>query len=243
MSDIASHRYLSVILPLRYPHLMKSRRIKILILSSWIYMPLVCASMFAVYGHGNDGIDRSQCSILNALPQWYFFGLLLPHLLIPNVMSKVLYIRIMYVASKQESKIFAERMLYSTGTISKREAKASKLMAKIVFLFAVCWSPYLILNTVIFILEYDTPDWMFHTLELSKVLMLANSCMTPIIYFWKNRDFRRAMGRCMKCQHNNWEVASFAHGSTIEHSDGGQMGVIVKQRENAVLADCTVTDV
>ena len=228
--------------PLRYRELVKPRRIRLIILAIWIYMPLASIAMFAVYGKGTDGIDKSPCSLLNTLPAWFFFGLLFPHLLIPAVISKVLYIRIMYVAWRQESKIYAERCLHSKGIMSKREAKAAKMMAKIVFLFTVCYSPYLIFHICIYIMEFSTPDWLFHAMELSKILMLTNSCMSPIIYFWKNRDFRRALGQCMPCYSNDQPMPMGSPSRTTNHNGELSLNIISKHRRSTVHAQYANTD-
>ena len=217
---IAVDRYLAVLKPLHYKQWMKPKRVRVILAVIWLYVPFISASLFLIYGKNTEELDILPCSLLNAMPSWFFFSLLLPHLLIPAVISKVLYIRIMYVAWKQESKIFAERMAYSTG-VSKREAKAAKMMAKIVTLFTVCWSPYLICHVAIYILAFDTPFWLYELLEFSKILMLANSCMSPIIYYWKNNDFRRAMGLCTQCTQDEKYLSnstSANRGSVANHS-------------------------
>ena len=189
---VSIDRYIAVLHPLRYKEVMTSSHIKIGIASLWIYMSLAALSVFYVYNNNTIIYFDATCSMLNVIPRWYFFGLILPHMIIPNIGSKILYGRMVYAAWKQQSKIYAQQLAGKTG-ISKKEAKATKMMSIILTIFALCWFPYLIMHICIYCIGEDTPAWLYVALEFSKILMLSNSFMNPVIYFWKNPDLRHAL--------------------------------------------------
>lgn len=64
--------------------------------------------------------------------------------------------------------------------------------------FSLCWLPYFIVACaqIFKFLENSSPT----IYKAAFSLAMANSGMNPIIYAWKNTNFRRAFGRLLKCK-------------------------------------------
>lgn len=64
--------------------------------------------------------------------------------------------------------------------------------------FSVCWLPYFIVACIqIFSLfDYNSP----HLYKGAFSLAMANSGMNPLIYAWKNKNFRRAFALLLRCK-------------------------------------------
>ena len=210
---VSVDRYYAVIHPLTYRTKVTYKRAHVCIVGIWIYILLVSLSMFPVYGQDLSKYYKISCSLLNLIPKWYFFGLIMPHMLIPNILSKLLYCKILYVARKQADKIYKEnlRILGENGV--RREDKATKTMAIILVFFILCWAPYTVLHIVIYSIGYSSPDWLYDMLEAAKVLSASNSVINPLVYVWRNRDFRQALKGCCHVTHNRVEP-----GDNISHS-------------------------
>ena len=196
---ISIDRYIAVLHPLRYRDWMTLHHIKIAIATLWIYISVVSLSVFGVYDKNTIIYTDDTCSLLNVIPRWYFLGLILPHMMIPNIGSKILYGRMIYVAWKHQCQIYAEQVAHKAG-ISKKEQKATKMMSIILTTFVLCWSPYLIMHIVIYSMGDDSPSWLYNALDYGKILMLSNSYMNPVIYFWKNPDLRKALSALCGCK-------------------------------------------
>ncbi|XP_018573233.1 5-hydroxytryptamine receptor 4-like [Anoplophora glabripennis] len=73
------------------------------------------------------------------------------------------------------------------------------VMLLILGCFTVCWLPYFVLT-----LYAKTTRRKFATLyEIFLNLAVANSSMNPLIYAWKNKNFRNAFIYLVKCQKIN----------------------------------------
>lgn len=154
-----------------------------------------------------DGISNKSCCPVkclfeNVVPMSYmvyfnFFGCVLPPLLI----MLVIYIKIFMVACKQLQRM--ELMDHSRTTL-QREIHAAKSLAMIVGIFALCWLPVHAINCVTLFhptLAKDKPKWV---MNVAILLSHANSVVNPIVYAYRNRDFRysfhRIISRYVLCQ-------------------------------------------
>jgi hypothetical protein len=102
----------------------------------------------------------------------------------------------------------------------------------------MCWMPYFIVAcTQIFkLLDYSSPT----VYKASFSLAMANSMMNPIIYAWKNSNFRRAFCRLLKCrspdsQEPNNSVRSNVHrkSSCMAPTHAGTLGENGTRRESS----------
>ncbi|OBS60446.1 hypothetical protein A6R68_08436 [Neotoma lepida] len=139
---------------------------------------------------GDGLMNKSCCPVkclfenvvaMNYMVYFNFFGCVLPPLLI----MLVIYIKIFMVACKQLQRM--ELMDHSRTTL-QREIHAAKSLAMIVGIFALCWLPVHAINCVtLFHPALEKPKWMKNVAIL---LSHANSVVNPIVYAYRNRDFR-----------------------------------------------------
>lgn len=186
-------RYLAIIHPFTYAVKVTHKRAGIGIVLLWIYILGASLTMIPVYGIDIEEYYKMSCSLLNLIPKWYFFGIIIPHMLIPNIISKILYCKILYVARRQANIIYNENRHIMGQNAVKKEHKATKTMAIILVLFFLCWAPYLILHIVIHSIGRSSPEVLFDALEIAKILSLSNSFINPLIYAWRNQDFRHGI--------------------------------------------------
>ncbi|KAF5911928.1 hypothetical protein HPG69_015906 [Diceros bicornis minor] len=139
-------------------------------------------------GTTNESCCLVKCLFENVVPMSYmvyfnFFGCVLPPLLI----MLVIYIKIFMVACRQLQRT---ELMDHSRTILQREIHAAKSLALIVGIFALCWLPVHAINCVTLFQPAqgkEKPKWAMNTAIL---LSHANSVVNPIVYAYRNRDFR-----------------------------------------------------
>lgn len=154
-----------------------------------------------------DGVTNESCCLVkclfeNVVPMSYmvyfnFFGCVLP----PLIIMLVIYIKIFMVACKQLQRT---ELMHHSRTTLQREIHAAKSLAMIMGIFALCWLPVHAINCVTLFqpaLAKDKPKWAMNTAIL---LSHANSVVNPIVYAYRNRDFRytfhKIISRYVLCQ-------------------------------------------
>lgn len=150
----------------------------------------------------NESCCLVKCLFENVIPMSYmvyfnFFVCVLPPLLI----MLVIYIKIFMVACRQLQR--TELMDHSRTTL-QREIHAAKSLAMIVGIFALCWLPVHAINCITLFQPArakDKPKW---AINIAILLSHANSVVNPIVYAYRNRDFRetfhRIISRYVLCQ-------------------------------------------
>lgn len=153
-------------------------------------------------GTTNESCCLVKCLFENVVPMSYmvyfnFFGCVLPPLLI----MLMIYIKIFMVACRQLQR--TELMDHSRTTL-QREIHAAKSLAMIVGIFALCWLPVHAINCVSLFQPArakDKPKW---AMNMAILLSHANSVVNPIVYVYRNRDFRytfhKIISRYVLCQ-------------------------------------------
>nr|XP_039248983.1 muscarinic acetylcholine receptor M3-like [Styela clava] len=89
----------------------------------------------------------------------------------------------------------AHRRMKRKRQLLKKEFKAARSLATVVGLFAICWLPLHILNSItLFCPGCFQPNWLK---DLAILLSHANSLVNPLLYAYKLRDFRNAFRRIL----------------------------------------------
>ncbi|XP_046945965.1 adenosine receptor A2b [Lynx rufus] len=214
---VAVDRYLAVRVPLRYKSLVTGPRARGVIAGLWVLAFGIGLTPFLGWnskdsainnctepgdGATNDSCCLVKCLFENVVPMSYmvyfnFFGCVLPPLLI----MLVIYINIFMVACKQLQRT---ELMDHSRTIIQREIHAAKSLAMIVGIFALCWLPVHAINCVTLFQPArakDKPKW---AMNMAILLSHANSVVNPIVYAYRNRDFRhtfhKIISRYVLCQ-------------------------------------------
>ncbi|KAB0366938.1 hypothetical protein FD755_020262, partial [Muntiacus reevesi] len=129
-----------------------------------------------------------RCLFENVVPMSYmvyfnFFGCVLPPLLI----MLAIYAKIFLVACRQLQRT---ELMDHSRTVLQREIHAAKSLAMIVGIFALCWLPVHAINCASLFQPTwakEKPKW---AMNIAILLSHANSAVNPIVYAYRNRDFR-----------------------------------------------------
>ncbi|ELU00858.1 hypothetical protein CAPTEDRAFT_194432 [Capitella teleta] len=147
-----------------------------------------------LFGLNNWQPDQ-VCSAITVLPKVYFINVFLLSSFIIVILVGVLNLVICAVAINK-------RKIHPSGTETqqlqmKSQYKLTKMLLVVVGVFYTCWMPYIILNMIALlgtktVLGGAIPRWFIMLLESSKLLVVINGSLNPIIYSWKLREFRKA---------------------------------------------------
>ncbi|XP_045840622.1 adenosine receptor A2b [Meles meles] len=213
---VAVDRYLAIRVPLRYKSLVTGTRARRVIAVLWVLAFGIGLTPFLGWNGKDtaanctepwDGAANASCCLVrclfeNVVPMSYmvyfnFFGCVLPPLLI----MLVIYIRIFLEACRQLQRT---ELMDHSRTVIQREMHAAKSLAVIVGIFALCWLPVHAVNCVTFFQPARSkakPKWVMNTAIL---LSHANSVVNPVVYAYRNRDFRytfhKIISRYVLCQ-------------------------------------------
>lgn len=91
--------------------------------------------------------------------------------------------------------------------------------------FTICWLPYVIVVCVQ-VISSQKPNIILYMVVLS--VAKINSGINPVIYAWKNRDFRKAFMRLLRCKNPNYRNndVKLRQVSTSSASDKKQVKTI-----------------
>lgn len=213
---VAVDRYLAIRVPLRYKSVVTGTRARGVIAVLWVLAFGIGLTPFLGWNSKDsatncteswDGTTNESCCLVkclfeNVIPMSYmvyfnFFGCVLP----PLLLMLMIYIKIFTVACRQLQRT---ELMDQSRTTLQREIHAAKSLAMIVGIFALCWLPVHAINCVSLFQPAranDKPKWAMNTAIL---LSHANSVVNPIVYAYRNRDFRytfhKIISRYVLCQ-------------------------------------------
>ncbi|KAF6092093.1 adenosine A2b receptor [Phyllostomus discolor] len=213
---VAVDRYLAIGVPLRYKSLVTGTRARGVIAVLWVLAFCIGLTPFLGWNSKDSAINCTKpsnstmnesccfmkCLFENVVPMSYmvyfnFFGCVLPPLLI----MLVIYIKIFMVACRQLQR--TEQMDHSQ-TVLQREIHAAKSLAMIVGIFALCWLPVHAINCVTLFQPAQAKNKPKWAMNMAILLSHANSVVNPIVYAYRNRDFRytfhKIISRYVLCQ-------------------------------------------
>uniref|UniRef100_A0A8B9YUB0 Adenosine receptor A2 n=1 Tax=Bos mutus grunniens TaxID=30521 RepID=A0A8B9YUB0_BOSMU len=199
---VAVDRYLAVRVPLRYKSLVTGARARGVIAALWVLAFGIGLTPFLGWNdrkiatnctEPGDAATNVSCCLIrclfeNVVPMSYmvyfnFFGCVLPPLLI----MLVIYVKIFLVACRQLQRT---ELMDHSRTVLQREIHAAKSLALIVGIFALCWLPVHTINCA----SLFQPTWAKvkpkWAINIAILLSHANSAVNPIVYAYRNRDFR-----------------------------------------------------
>uniref|UniRef100_A0A2K5PWD3 Adenosine receptor A2 n=1 Tax=Cebus imitator TaxID=2715852 RepID=A0A2K5PWD3_CEBIM len=193
---VAVDRNLTVCVPLRYKSSVTGTRARGVIAVLWVLA-------FEPWdGTTNETCCLVKCLFENVVPMSYmvyfnFFGCVLP----PPLIMLVIYIKIFMVACRQLQR--TELMNHSRTTLH-REIHAAKSLAMIVGIFPLCWLPVHAVNCVTLFQPAQGKNKPKSAMNMAILLSHANSVVNPIVYAYRNRDFRytfhKIISRYLLCQ-------------------------------------------
>uniref|UniRef100_A0A1I8NUV8 G-protein coupled receptors family 1 profile domain-containing protein n=1 Tax=Stomoxys calcitrans TaxID=35570 RepID=A0A1I8NUV8_STOCA len=178
-----------------HPEFMTRRVALFIIIFNWGFGAFVAAiPMF-----WNNWSNAYECEFDEVLPPWYMAGMITPSFAVIWILMLMVYWRIVKEASKQASQLKHPRRS-SNSHLVHPDWKSLQVVILIMGCFSLCWLPYLIVACAQ-LFEVSNKSSLLYKTALS--LAMANSAFNPIIYSWKNSNFRRAFVQMLHCKSPN----------------------------------------
>ncbi|XP_077996383.1 adenosine receptor A2a-like [Glandiceps talaboti] len=193
---IAVDRYLAITSPLTYNARMTPKITKSILFTLWL-LPLLNSilsyfTMLTIDGNAN----QFSCYWAEFLPKQYLrISVFVTTFIGPFLMMSLLYMRIFVIVRQQKRKILSGLPSDGKGTY-KKDVKAVKMLAIIIGAFVICWLP--VYTFITFSPhEWPTCGMSWQTFILFS-LATSNSALNPVIYAYKNIEFREAFRKLLK---------------------------------------------
>ena len=193
---IAIERFYAIKSPFSYTNNCNGKLSSIVIVISWIAAILV--GIVPLFGWNNGDKGSVKCSFVEVISYEYmvYFNFFVC-VLVPLILIFLIYCYIYHVVRKQlrqiESLQVGDSNIESVGRSKmsqlKKDINAAKWFAIVIFLFALCWLPIHIMNSITFF----TGKVHIPTLTTFILLSHANSAMNPTLYSLGNKKFQKAI--------------------------------------------------
>ena len=209
---ISVERFVAVKFALRYHTIVTSRRALIASIVVWVWAILVSVvfpESLKAYGMKTfteflqsltpcfDRLHKEPFVLQSESVRVYLIFLVTTLLVFPVMIIMVSYSYIFNVASKQRRQVsHGEDNFQPVALAIKREVKAACTVAAVVGMCLASFVPFL----VIICLHFLTPATIMpHHMHGVYTAASVNACLNPLIYCWKNEDFRTGFKRLLKC--------------------------------------------
>ncbi len=193
---IAIERFYAIKSPFSYNDKCNGKLAFAIICVSWFAAILV--GLVPLFGWNNGDSGLRECSFVDVISFEYmvYFNFFVC-VLVPLILIFLIYCYIYHVVRKQLRQI--DSLQVGDAAVAqkskmhqlKKDINAAKWFAVVIFLFAVCWLPLHIMNTVTLLAgKVHLP-----TLTAFILLSHANSAMNPALYSLGNKKFQKAIRR------------------------------------------------
>ncbi|XP_011295308.1 histamine H2 receptor isoform X1 [Musca domestica] len=192
---ISVDRYIAIVYALHYRRCMTRKVAAFVITFNWS----VGATVAAIPMFWNNWHTAYQCEFDEVLPPWYMAGIITPSFTIIWLLMLLMYWRIMKEASKQANQLRNIRRKRSSNLLHP-DWKSVQVVIFIMGCFSLCWLPYFIVACAQIFEVYKSTPLLY---KAAFTLAMTNSALNPIIYSWKNSNFRRAFVQLIRCKSPN----------------------------------------
>ena len=209
---ISVERFIAVQFALRYRAIVTNRRALIAsmavwlwgILFSYVFPETLKENGFKTFDEFHVALtpcffrlyNRKKPFILHSeAVKAYLIFLLLTLLVLPIAIIVISYSYIFNVARKQRRQVMQEERNFQVVTM-KREMKAARTVAIVV---GLCLASFVPLLVILWLHVFTSVTISPRQLHIAYSVASMNACWNPLIYCWKNQDFRRGFKRLLKC--------------------------------------------
>ncbi|CAH1367208.1 unnamed protein product [Tenebrio molitor] len=229
---IATDRYAAVVHPLKYNRYM-TRRTSILLIS-FVWILSLTVSTVPIYWNTWD--DEEECDV-KLIPTVYFSFVLTPMFVLVWGAMLLVYIKICREASKHAKRILSTTNLHKCHSIN--DTKSIQVVMLTLGCFSICWMPYFIVTTYFRITNTSSKFNLLY--EIAFTMAVCNSGMNPVIYAWKNSNFREAFWCLLTCHSPNDATKKINY--ITNHVPGSKKSSMTNGTDNGhdnVVATCDI---
>ncbi|KAF4520431.1 hypothetical protein B566_EDAN004002 [Ephemera danica] len=164
------------------------------IAGSWLFA--ICIATVIIYWNAWE--YPGHCDFAGVVPRNYMLCVVMPLFTLLFIVLIVTYVRIQRVAAQQARRLSSPHVHLSTSASHWHSGtKSLQVVSFVLGCFCICWLPYLIIGTLLVMGVHSGELPLAYSLSFS--FAMANSCMNPIIYAWKNKDFKCAFRELLSC--------------------------------------------
>ncbi|XP_033112884.1 histamine H2 receptor-like [Anneissia japonica] len=199
LSMIAYDRYLALVKPLKYTQQLTSKRVAVYCLIMWLYS-IVVAILPLLHSWP---IETDYKHICNYLDIGYTILIQLGVTFVPAFLLILFaYINVWSVARHHSRAISAVQLSLFPGLFSNRNYhmfkgnKYSRTLTLIFGVYSFTWVLYVISIAMDIIFLKSGRYYEFY--KYTGILILVNCCANPLVYAYRNQDFKAAFRRILK---------------------------------------------
>ncbi|KAL1129067.1 hypothetical protein AAG570_013599 [Ranatra chinensis] len=193
VTAIAVDRYMAIVHPFKYETFMTKRVVRRMVLVACIHALLFST----VPAYWNTWSQAEVCELGQVLPRYYMTAVLMPAFLVVWAAMIAIYARIW-----QEAVLQAEKLRRTN--ICQQCRPSFQVVMLVVGCFTVCWLPFLGVACA------QAAGYRDHisstTYKAVLFLALSSSAFNPIIYAWKNSEFKQAFKKIFRCKTKDHEL-------------------------------------
>ncbi len=194
---ISVERFVKVVHPLKHKQVFSEAKTTLWIVFGWLYSAVLNV-FFLVW---NDFSAGKICTI-GAIANKAYFYILYCHLGVLLLVNGVLYASILWKVI-QHTKQIQDARIYSKSKEMERRTHVTVLI--VLGVIYICWGPLFVVGFLPL-----TIDGVFEAFSVCLAVVLVNSFINPIIYAWRNKEFREAFAAILTCRNCN-KKRPFSH--------------------------------
>ena len=211
LSLMSSERFIAIKFALRYQAIVTKRRVRIVSIAMWLWaLVIVIALPWTLYGttghkdyrefhiEMHPDSDKAQ-----ELPiRWHLVLTAASMFLVPLLIMICSYTYIFIVSHKQRQRVRKQGRDFPGMPTIKHEMKGARTLAIVVALCLLSIIPILVVTSLrVFwaklLAGHSHQKLLQHIVY--KVAMFLNASSNPLIYGWRNEEFRNAFRKMLKC--------------------------------------------
>ena len=198
---IAIERFVAVHCPFSYHRIFTNRNTGFIVAFVWLYTWILLPVLLFSTNHWYP--ELGDCNFTDISSEAYI-AVMCAHLLVVFVITALLHGTVAYTAWKHRCQIRIQARLINAHTRVQQDAKIARMLALVLGIFYLCWLPYfLTLPFALWGMEEKDPFW-FHVWEqFSGMVLASNSFLNPIVYAWKDKEFRQGFMKVLHRQQNS----------------------------------------
>ena len=194
LAMIAVDRHQAIIHPLHYQARVTPFRVRLAIGVCWIFCAIYSVTL-PLYNQPARESSPGVCYISTSLESrtTMFFCIFF---FIVVLIVTALYGQIFWVAYKQTVQVWAQTTESNSKTAKDfiKETKTTKTLCIVLAAFVFSWMP----GQILFALHGVGMEANDVLQSIAVPLLVTNSCLNPLIYAWRNREFRLAFKRLFR---------------------------------------------